>query len=674
MASAATARHLASVRALALSAQAGGSDGGGEGRATAPGSALARARAAATASEVSARRAELEGAGEGPAACQPGVASRLQASALARRQQALAERGARGRHLPATGRNSSAGVDGPAEGESGSESSDDDASIVSAAVPEQVARRKGCPAPSWKRRKVRGARAPGGGGEGDGHPWHDLAPAQRPCRKGAAKGLDAFAEDANAVEALRPARFAKTSRDSHRSRLQWWYDRCSARKLAPFPLSAELVELAGALLRRGCYRSGAAYISAMKRQHVLLGSPWTDQLKLACSDAVRSLERGMGPARQADPLPIDRLRSQGALDQISRGSRDAWPAAGVDVMVASAAWMLREIESSAAMVQHIVFFDPMGEEEGPCGCAEWLLPASKADVRALGKKRCLGCACPAPLCPVAALRRVVGASLDARAKARRDEQGRCWLGGRWILEEQWPLIVDGFGQPVSKDSTVKFYREVVELMGVDDLHITGHSARVAGAQRMAAVYPISVVQIFGRWGSSAVLRYVRDAALGSRGGGISRRVEEPDGLVLDDVHDRLLQEAGKMAKIMGGVSQQSVKSIVECHVGALSEELLPRLLAEITPAAEAAERTLKTLREDVALLQGDVAVLAGQGPPTYVQCVDGKLHVAASVASTHCGWNWAICGGVPATSSTWAATPVHQRCRKCSKFGNATVA
>ena len=125
-----------------------------------------------------------------------------------------------------------------------------------------------------------------------------------------------------------------------------------------------------------------------------------------------------------------------------------------------------------------------------------------------------------------------------------------------------------------------------------------------------------------------MLRYVRDAALGSRGGGISRRVEGPDGLVLDDVHDRLLQEAGKMAKIMGGVSQQHVKSIVECHVGALTEELLPRFLAEVPPAAEAAERTLKALREDVALLQGDVAVLAGQEPPTYVQCVDGKLHVA----------------------------------------------
>ena len=80
------------------------------------------------------------------------------------------------------------------------------------------------------------------------------------------------------------------------------------------------------------------------------------------------------------------------------------------------------------------------------------------------------------------------------------------------------------------------------------------------------------------------------------------------------------------------------------------------------------------MREDAALLQGDVAVLAGQAPPTYVQCVDGKLHVAASMTSTHCGWDWAICGGVAATASTWTATPVKQRCRKCCKFVDATVA
>ena len=74
---------------------------------------------------------------------------------------------------------------------------------------------------------------------------------------------------------------------------------------------------------------------------------------------------------------------------------------------------------------------------------------------------------------------------------------------------------------MNKKDVAAFYKDLASR-GFSDLFVPPHAARVTGAARMAlAGHSEGVIQIFGRWGSSVVLRYVREALLGSRGGRVA---------------------------------------------------------------------------------------------------------------------------------------------------------
>ena len=65
--------------------------------------------------------------------------------------------------------------------------------------------------------------------------------------------------------------------------------------LDPYPLSPQLIDVAGTLLKKGTYRSAHLYLQAMKRVHLEAGHAWSEHLDLAIKDAIRSCTRGMGP-------------------------------------------------------------------------------------------------------------------------------------------------------------------------------------------------------------------------------------------------------------------------------------------------------------------------------------------------------------------------------------------
>ena len=110
------------------------------------------------------------------------------------------------------------------------------------------------------------------------------------------------------------------------------------------------------------------------------------------------------------------------------------------------------------------------------------------------------------------MRRVRQASAErSRAKRRAVEDG--------------PLIPRRDGHVMTKDQVIRFYRDLALAVGFEG-RIGGHSARVAGAMRMAFAHHTEwTIQVFGRWGSDAVLRYVREALLGKEGGTIARTTE-----------------------------------------------------------------------------------------------------------------------------------------------------
>ena len=135
--------------------------------------------------------------------------------------------------------------------------------------------------------------------------------------------------------------------------------------------------------------------------------------------------------------------------------------------------MRSEVESSTAFLMSVTLHYPEPGERATCGWAQWNLPGSKTEPVALGTTRSLGCACPSQLCPAAAMRRVVNV---AKEVATRCGVSQC---------ADWPLLVKCDGAPLLKHEVVSFYSHVAELVGATGLRIIGHSARVAGAMRMA---------------------------------------------------------------------------------------------------------------------------------------------------------------------------------------------
>ena len=78
------------------------------------------------------------------------------------------------------------------------------------------------------------------------------------------------------------------------------------------------------------------------------------------------------------------------------------------------------------------------------------------------------------------------------------------------MRPSWPSVR---GQFVSKRAATLTFQKLAALTRTNT-RVTGHACRVTGAQAMAvAGFDIGLIQAFCRWGSRAVLEYVRDCHL-----------------------------------------------------------------------------------------------------------------------------------------------------------------
>ena len=278
--------------------------------------------------------------------------------------------------------------------------------------------------------------------------WRASAPERGGAyTRGSARNLGRATDDEAARRVVRERIHAKSSHSSNKSRKKWWLTRCLERSIPPTPVTVEHFELAAALLTKGKYRSGKAYLAMMKRLHVEDDHEWTAKHALAMRDLSRAIARGQGPAKQAGPLPLLRI-AELPRAKLSRVRKAYWPAAGVDAAIISCAWLLREMESSTARRGDVVHKDGRG-----CGWIEWKLPVSKTDQKAEGTTRSLACACPSVLCPVAAMVRVLKWSDAVKAWPPRHPSMR-------------PLIVRSDGHPMAKKDVTTFYRDITGLVGV----------------------------------------------------------------------------------------------------------------------------------------------------------------------------------------------------------------
>ena len=95
------------------------------------------------------------------------------------------------------------------------------------------------------------------------------------------------------------------------------------------------------------------------------------------------------------------------------------------------------------------------------------------------------------------------------------------IGGlRWALPTTLPLFPAADGSAVTKDRMVATIVEAARRLEVPlaapdgSARVSGHSLRVTGAQGLAkAGLDVWAIQLLGRWGSAAVLGYIREVPL-----------------------------------------------------------------------------------------------------------------------------------------------------------------
>ena len=237
------------------------------------------------------------------------------------------------------------------------------------------------------------------------------------------------------------------------------------------------------------YRSAMQYLDLAKQEHIQRGHPWTEQLALAYRVCSRSCLRALGPPKQASALPLDKLPG---IDP-SNCRVPGGPADPVRATTAASWWLPREIEASHAKIKHIT-------NDTNTRTVSWLLPSSKTDVTALGATRKHSCACsvlPVELCPYHTVLQLVG--------NRGPEE---------------PVFIDSHGNAPTKAGWADTFQAIARLLGIPICSsngarcFTGHSARASGAQFLASRgVELWRIQIFGRWDSDVILRYIREAPL-----------------------------------------------------------------------------------------------------------------------------------------------------------------
>ncbi|CAE7560951.1 unnamed protein product [Symbiodinium sp. CCMP2592] len=235
-----------------------------------------------------------------------------------------------------------------------------------------------------------------------------------------------------------------------------------------FPLDANKLHTIAGAMRIAGYRSTGLYLDAVVwHQENTLHTPVTPGLRRVVKTLTKAAARG---------LPGSRLKQAFDLDELSKLVDDTAPfgpfnaglvAHAVDVVIVATWFMLREVELAAARVRDLgvtlstvrLHFDgpptlPKMRRTPP---ADFLFP-TRPTVQ--------------------------------RSKAESAEMFR--------------LVLDAAG----------FETVYLDEQGKRRLIFGGHAARVAGATFMAMRgVPVAVIQLLGRWASTAVERYVQQAPL-----------------------------------------------------------------------------------------------------------------------------------------------------------------
>ena len=334
-------------------------------------------------------------------------------------------------------------------------------------------------------------------------------------------------------EAFLRDRWAATSQAPRESRWVTWQKLAARRGLAPLPLTRESLFAVGALLKAAGYRSASQYFSVARQKHSEAGHEWTPELQEARAQSLRSINRGIGPATPKLDLCLENARSDfsqqvGQAFETLRCAPDERISFPSQACVTASWFMLRGIELANVQGRDVTFRKANRE-------VSLSLPVSKTDPEGRGCSRVHRCICSlrheascqqrcpeehlftplqrcdcsygrSPLCVFHALLQVVVSIRQA---------------GRWAPEVHlFRAPSSSVASPtqvvhLARACALVLQQQVLEEWGAEAVkRWAQHVFRVAGAQLFARSYlDLPYIQLMGRWGSMAVLRYVQEAAV-----------------------------------------------------------------------------------------------------------------------------------------------------------------
>ena len=299
------------------------------------------------------------------------------------------------------------------------------------------------------------------------------------------------------------------------------------RGLEPLPVTVDLV---GSLFKAAKYRSSAQYFAVAKCKHIEAGFQWTQQLDLARSQAIRSIQRGMGPSSPKLDLFFDNVKLDFAASLDSAYDELELPLTvrvkEPFVTALTAVWFLLRGIEIANVVGNDVRFNKANRS------VTVRLPVSKTDTEGKGCERTRICICSPrhdPGCAASTPPALMFTSLQ-KCSCREGRHPLCVFHALLDLvvrkrrtgsyDPQAPLFGDD-GVPPSAKQLTKLAQVCAFVLHNEALHEwspaaiekwSQHCFGVSGAQLFArAEVTLPVIQVIGRWGSLAIWRYVQES-------------------------------------------------------------------------------------------------------------------------------------------------------------------
>ena len=346
-----------------------------------------------------------------------------------------------------------------------------------------------------------------GGGAAKQHRRSDFPAVVSHNKAASDSALDAGARELALNELIRDYH-SNSARKPREAKLSTWIkfhmEWPELRDTPPFPLTPETIVKVSASFKARQYRSFKNYLYRAKEEHIAMGFVWSDLLQATITKCKRSVQRGLGSAKQAGEIRLNEICGRRSkLPNVTGG-----PVNPTSTFILAACFVLRELEVAYAKISHV-------DINHDTKTVSWRLPVSKTDYKAVGCTRKWGCLCQPEM------KKHFGLSNEKElCPYHLMTEHIYYLRDKFLASDDSPLFPNASGEVVAKDRMVDSFEKLFVDCGgnpknVDgSRYIGGHSARVSGARHWTRLgLDLTSVQLIGRWGSSTILRYVAEVPL-----------------------------------------------------------------------------------------------------------------------------------------------------------------